>query len=96
MLIYNIFSVIIQSYKCTDNFCSVDLRKLLLFCTGSEDVLCNHITVQFTNDELAPAVKANTCSRELTFSLNTSPPSALVEALKAIINGDDKHTYTML
>ena len=66
----------------------VDLCKFLLCCTGSQDVVCNHITIQFTNDQLAPAIKANTCSRELTLSLLISPPSELPQALKAILNGD--------
>ena len=64
-----------------------DLRKFLLFCTGCQEVSCNRLTVQFTNDDLAPAVSANTCSRALTLSLRITPPQRLVEALQAVIQG---------
>ena len=67
----------------------VDLRKFLLFSTGCQEALCNRIIIEFTNDELAPALAANTCSRVLTISLRISPTSRLIDGLKAVISGND-------
>ena len=71
----------------------VDLRKFLLFSTGCQEALCNRIIIEFTNDELAPALAANTCSRVLTISLRISPTSRLIDGLKAVISGND---FTMV
>ena len=76
----------------TDAFV-VDLRKFLLFSTGCQEALCNRIIIEFTNDELAPALAANTCSRVLTISLRISPTSRLIDGLKAVISGND---FTMV
>ena len=65
----------------------LDLQKFLMFCTGSQETSCNHITVELTDDELAPAISAKTCSRVLCVSLRISPPLQLVDALRAVIQG---------
>ena len=76
----------------TDNFVA-DLRKFLLFSTGCQETLCNQIIIEFTNDELAPALAVNTCSRVLTISLRISPAIKLVDGLKAVIHGTE---FTMV
>ena len=77
----------------TDIFVA-DLRKFL-FSTGCQEPLCNRIIIEFTNDELAPALVANTCSRVLTISLRISPTGRLIDGLKAVISGNDSD-FTMV
>ena len=62
---------------------------------GCQEPLCNRIIIEFTNDELAPALVANTCSRVLTISLRISPTGRLIDGLKAVINGNDSD-FTMV
>ena len=56
-----------------------DLQRLLLFFMGHQEALCNRVTVEFTDDQLAP----HTHSRVLILSLRVSPHKKMVKALKS-------------
>ena len=67
----------------------VDHKNFMIYCTGSDQVTCNELTIAFTDSSKAAAISVNTCFKTVTISTRISPPEFLARKLHCLLPDPD-------